>query len=150
MWVLKNKDYFYNFLCAYSDCEGSYSIIKSHKNSTRFIFRITAGDKRILEQIKRALESYGYNPRFYFKPTKGKQGTFGKYNLDMYNFIMYRKTETLRLIKNLLPHSKHNEKIDKMKYIQANKDKNWNEIIREWNEIREKIKAGLLKNNLQY
>ncbi len=148
-WILENKNCFYSFLCAYSDCEGSFSIIKSYENSTRFIFRITAGDKKVLEQIKSTLESYGYNPRLYFKSKKGLQGTFGTFNLDMYNFIMYKKEETLSLIKNLFPHSKHKEKIDKMKYIQENKDKNWAEIIGGWNKIREGIKAGLLKNNLQ-
>jgi transposase-like protein len=145
-WILENEDCFYSFLCAYSDCEASFSIIKSHQNSSRFIFRITAGDKKVLEQIKSSLESYGYNPCFYLKSTKGKQGTFGTFNLDMYSFIMYRKEETLRLIKNLLPHSKHQEKIDKMEYIQANKDKNWKQIIGGWDKIREGIKAGLLKN----
>ncbi len=145
-WILENKDCFYGFLCGYSDCEASFSIIKSHQNSSRFIFRITAGDKKVLEQIKSTLESYGYNPQFYFKSTKGKQGSFGTYNIDMYNFIMYRKSETLRLIKNLLPHSKHKEKIAKMKYIQENKDKNWKEIIGGRDKIREGIKAGLLKN----
>lgn len=148
-WILENKYYFYSFLCGYSDCEASFSLIKSHINAVRFIFRITAGDKKVLEQIKSTLESYGYNPRFYFKSASGFRGTFGEFNLDMYHFIMYRKSETLRLIKNLLPHSKHNEKIDKMKYIQENKDKDWKGIIGGWDKIREGIKAGLLKNNLQ-
>lgn len=151
-WILEDESCFYSFLCAYSDCEGSFSIIKSHKNSVRFTFRITSGDKKVLEQIKSTLESYGYNPCFYLHSKKGlrkgSKGRFNKFNFDMYQIIMYRKTEMLRFIEALLPFSKHDEKIDKMKYIQENKDKNWNKILPGWNKIREGIKAGLLKNNL--
>ena len=64
----------------------------------------------------------------------------------MYQIILYRKEEMFQFIKKMLPFSKHDEKINKMKYIQENKDKNWNEIIGGWDKISEGIKAGLLKN----
>jgi len=46
----------------------------------------------------------------------------------------------------LLPLSKHGEKIQKMEFIQENKNKNWNDVEGGWMGIREEIKSGLLKN----
>lgn len=145
-WVLENDDYFQNFLAAYMDCEGSWRVQKSHKNSIRFIFSIQTGDKFILEKLKERLQLMGYNPLLYSGGEKGTKTSYGTYNYDMYKLIIYRKKDTISIIKKLLPLSKHSEKIRKMEFILKNKDKNWGQINSEWDELKEEIKMELLKN----
>lgn len=145
-WVLENNDYFYNFLAAYSDCEGSFDIIKSHRNSVRFIFRIKSGDKEILEQMKMKLESENYKPRFYLYNVKGKIGSYGKYRKNMYDLTLYRKNEVLSLVNKLLPLSKHSEKIRKIMLMLKNKDKDWSEISESLDILKREIEGELLKN----
>jgi len=148
-WILSDKNCFYNFLCAYCDCEGTFNVVRSHENSVRFIVKIKTGDKKVLEQIENTLESYGYNPQFYLSTKKGTIRGFGKNNKDIYDLTIYRKKKVLRLIGNLLPFSKHSEKIRKIKFIQENKNRNWKEIEPGWRDIKKEIQSELLKNVLQ-
>jgi len=148
-WILENENLFYTFLCAYSDCEGTFNVVKSHERFVRFIFRLKTGDKRVLEQMKAKLEEIGYNPRFYYYPRKGLKGNYGPFNTDIHDLTVYRKKEVLYLISKMLPLSKHPEKINKMRYLQENQEVNhWKTIIPGWKKIKREIKAGLLKTSL--
>jgi len=145
-WILEDENLFYTFLCAYSDCEGTFNVVKSHERFVRFIFRLKTGDKRVLEQIKAKLEEIGYSPRFYYYPRKGLKGMYGPFNTDIHDLTLYRKREVLYLINKMLPLSKHPEKINKMRYIQENQEVNhWLTIMPGWKKIERKISAGLLK-----
>jgi hypothetical protein len=145
-WILKNDEYFYQFLAAYMDCEGNWHFTKSHDIHARFTFRLRTGDKLILEDIKQKLESFGYKTVFTLETKKGSMRPYAPLRKDVYNLTINRKQDIIKLIKNLLPLSKHSEKIRKMYFILENKDKKYNEIEEDWNKLRVQIKRELLKN----
>lgn len=145
-WILKDKKYFFQFLAAYMDCEGNWNIQKSHQKHIRFMFNISTGDSKILRQIKKELETFGYHPYLYLKRKKGTKASYGVYNQDMFDLTINRKGEIISLVKKLLPLSKHSEKIRKMNFILENRKKKWSEIEEKWTELREEIKKELLKN----
>lgn len=147
LWVINNDETFYNFLAAYADCEASFNIIKSHRNSVRFIFRISSQDKEILEQMKNKLKSE-YYPRFYLKVKMGTRMGFGVTKKDIYELVLYRKKDVLLFIRKILKLSRHSEKIRKMNLILENKDKKWSEIHGLLLGFRKEIQKELLKNQL--
>ena len=147
-WILKDKKYFFQFLAAYMDCEGSWKIQKSHQKHIRFMFKIRTGDLKILKQIKKKLEILNYHPYLYLKSKKGVKTSYGMYNQDIFDLTVNRTEEVISLINKLLPLSKHSEKIRKMNFILENKNKKWNEIQKKWVKLRNEIKKELLKNQI--
>jgi len=147
-WILKDKKYFFQFLAAYMDCEGSWKIQKSHQKHIRFMFKIRTGDLKILKQIKKKLEILNYHPYLYLKSKKGVKTSYGMYNQDIFDLTVNRTEEVISLINKLLPLSKHSEKIRKMNFILENKNKRWNEIQKKWTKLRGEIKKELLKNQI--
>jgi hypothetical protein len=145
-WILENDEYFYQFLAAYMDCEGNWHFSKRHEIHSRFTFRLRTGDKLILEDIKQKLESDGYKTVFSLDTIKGSKSPHGQFKRDIYNLTINRKEDVARLIRNLLPLSKHSEKIRKMYFILENKDKKYHEMEKGWNKLREEIKGELLKH----
>ena len=145
-WILENKRYFFQFLAAYMDCEGSWKILKSHQKYTRFIFKIRTGDSKILKQIKKSLKKFDYHPYLYLDREKGAKTNYGAYNQNMFDLTVNRREEIISLAKKLLPLSKHSEKIRKMNFILQNKNKKWIEIQKQWGQLRSDIKTELLKN----
>jgi len=145
-WILGNDEYFHQFLAAYVDCEGNWHFTKSHDTHSRFTFRLRTGDKLILENIKEKLESLGYKIVFHLETLKGSKSPSGQFKRDIHNLTINRKEDMAKLIKNLLPLSKHSEKIRKMYFILENKDKPYSEIEKPWIKLREEIKGELLKN----
>jgi hypothetical protein len=125
-WMFDNDRLFYRFLAAYSDCEASWKIVKSHKNSVRFSFSIKTCEKRILNDIGRKLNSLGIISHIYFEYPRGKVTNHGySYNRDLFNLTIYRKEDIRKLIKMLLPLTCHEEKLLKMKLILDNFDSDW-------------------------
>ena len=147
-WILKDKKYFFQFLAAYMDCEGSWKIQKSHQKHVRFMFRIRTGDLKILKQTKKELEMLSYHPYLYLEIKKGAKTSYGIYNQDLFGLTVNRKEEVISLVNKLLPLSKHSEKIRKMNFILENKNKKWNEIQKKWTKLRGEIKKELLKNQI--
>lgn len=147
-WILSNDVYFYNFLAAYMDCEGMWKIFRSHRNSARFLFRIVSGDLEILKNIKRKIENNGFHPRFYLRHKRGHVAPYGKFNLNMYDLIIYQKKDVLLLVDKLMSISKHSEKIRKMNLILESKNKTWKETEPSWINLTEEIKKEILKNQL--
>ncbi len=145
-WILKDKKYFFQFLTAYMDCEGSWKVQKSHQKHIRFMFKIRTSDLKILKQIKEKLEMLSYHPYLYLEKKKGTESSYGTYNQSIYDLTINRKEEIVSLINKLLPLSKHSEKIRKMKLILKYKNKKWNAVEGAWNKLREEIKSELLKN----
>ncbi len=146
VWVMENDDYFYNFLSAYMDCEGTWNVMKSHEKHVRFIFKIKTCDKKILQQIRERLFFENYTTQLYLDREKGTKGIYGALRNDMYNLTLYRKNDVLSLVNIILPLSKHSEKTRKMKFILKNKDKLWDGVETGWNRIKEEIRSELLKN----
>jgi len=150
-WILKNDNNFYSFLAAYMDCEGNWHLAKSHENCVRFFFRLRTGDKKILEQIRNKL-SENFYVTYRLECYKGyrKSGDIiMKFNSDIYNLTINRKEDIMSLIKKLLPHSKHPEKITKMRFFLENKNKKWSEVEPVWMKIRKEIGSSLLKNQIK-
>lgn len=145
-WILDDKDLFYHFLAAYMDCEGMWRAEKSHEKHTRFVFMVTNQDLGILKQIKNKLQSEGYIIHLYLKSKKGEEVDGHQLNKDTYDIILYQKEQILSLIKILLPLSKHEEKIKKMKFILDNKEKKWREVKPKWERLKQEIDEGLLQN----
>lgn len=147
-WILKNKKYFFQFLTAYMDCEGTWKVQRSHQKHIRFMFKIRTGDLNILKQIKKRLETLNYHPYLYLEKKKGTKikGSYGAYNQNIYDLTINGKKEIISLVNKLLPLSKHSEKIRKMNFILKYKNKKWNVVQRPWNKLRKEIKSELLKN----
>ena len=142
-WILSNDELFYRFVAGYADCESSWKILKSHKDSIRFVFQLASQDKKILYQITKKLRRLGYVANIYLDTKAGIK----KNNLDMYRIMVYQTEDVLRLIKELLPLSCHQEKIDKMNLIQKSKRKKWSEVEKEIIELRNQIKSSRIQNN---
>ncbi|MBU3918462.1 hypothetical protein KKC63_00935 [Patescibacteria group bacterium] len=147
-WILKDKKYFFQFLTAYMDCEGSWKVQKSHQKHIRFMFKIKTGDLKILKQIKKKLEMLNYHAYLYLEKEKGTKSSYGSYNQDIFDLSINRKEEIVSLINKLLPLSKHSEKTRKMNFILKYKNKKWNSVEEPWNKLREEIKSELLKNQV--
>lgn len=146
-WILKDKKYFFQFLAAYMDCEGTWKVQKSHQKHIRFMFKIRSGDLKILKQIKKGLEMLNYHPYLYLENEKGTKAPCGRFNRDIFDLTINRKEEIISLIQKILPLSKHSEKIRKMNFILENKSKKWNEIQEKWTNLRSEIKNELLKKS---
>jgi len=147
-WILNNKKFFFQFLAAYMDCEGSWKFVKSHEKHSRFIFKIRTGDAKILKQMKKILEKLNYHPCLCLDREKKSKTNYGIYNQDMLDLTINFKREIISLIHKLFSLSKHSEKIRKMNFILKNQHKKWADIQDEWAHLRDKIKTELLKNQI--
>jgi len=148
-WILKDKRYFFQFLAAYMDCEGSWRVQKSHQKHVRFMFNVRTGDLKILRQIKKRLTALNCHSYLYLDKKKGTRASYGVFNQDMFNLTVNRKAEIISLTNKLLPLSKHGEKIRKMNFILENRNKKWGEIQKKWIKLRSEIKKELLKNQIE-
>jgi len=144
-WILNNDNIFYYFLAGYSDCETNWDISKKDKNSIKIEFNLRTNDMTISEQIHSKLISEGFNSKFGVYVKKGKKATYGTYTKDMYFVRLYRKQDTIRLAKIILPLSQHKEKIGRMKLICSLKeDSGWNDIEHKVLNLRREIKESRL------
>lgn len=143
--IMVNDKLFFYFLAAYFDCEGSLVITKSNDNDVRFMFRVGGYEKTILEQLKTKLESLGLSPLLYLDRQKGFRTTFGRTREDFYVLKIYKKAAIIKLVKRLLPLSRHNEKITKIRFALELGDKKWREIKDSIFRVRADIKASSIK-----
>ncbi|MDI6807292.1 MAG: LAGLIDADG family homing endonuclease [Candidatus Aenigmarchaeota archaeon] len=127
-WIISNNGNFYSFLAGYADSEASWKIIKSHKNAVNFIFYLATEDKEILEQLKEKLIELGFVVHLYLEKKKGTKTNLGVYKKDLYALNIEKKAHVVRLAEILLPLSKHEDKIKRMKLILEIKDKKWDQI----------------------
>ena len=143
-WILEHDDLFFNFLAAYMDCEGNWHLTKSHEIHARFTFRLRSGDKEILENIKEKLESLGYKTVFSLEKKEGSLICWNFCRKDIYNLTLNGKVQISRLIKSLLPLSKHSEKIQKMEFMLKHQNSKYLELSDDWITIRNIIKNEIL------
>lgn len=144
-WILNKDRLFWQFLSGYMDSEASWKVLKSHKDSLRFVLRIATQDKKILEQINSKLRSLGYNSLLYFDTHAGIRSGRLKNNLDMYALMVYRRADIISMCRKLLHISKHDEKIKQMKLILEHKDAtNWSRIKEDVMNLRQEIKNSRL------
>ncbi len=149
-WILNNDKLFLQFLAAYADCESCWKILKSHEDCVRIIFSIASSDLNILKGIYEKMKILGYTPRVYLKDKKGTKhkDAFGYYTNDFYELVLYKRSEISDLISNLLPISKHSEKISKMEFILKHIGLKWGQIQNPLLLLKAEISSELLKNKL--
>jgi hypothetical protein len=109
---------FFSFLAGYSDAEGCWMVRRSHKDGVSFLFELQTQDMKTLRYIKTGLESFGYHPTFGIKRLSGSYVN-GNLTKDVFYLRILRWDEIISLINNLMPYTKHQEKIDKMNLILA-------------------------------
>jgi hypothetical protein len=109
---------FFSFLAGYSDAEGCWMVRRSHENGVSILFELQTQDRETLQHIKTKLERYGYHPTFGIKRLSGSYAN-GNLTKDMIYLRILRRDEVISLIHDLMPHTRHQEKIDKMKLILA-------------------------------
>lgn len=145
-WIFEDIHFFFNFLAAYMDCEGNWHLTKSHDVHSRFTFRLRSGDREILENIKDKLELLGHKTVFSLDAEKGIH-YFKPLRVDIYNLTLNGKEQISKLIWNLLPLSKHSEKILKMGFMLKHQKSRYLELIDDWVAIKNKIKSEILISN---
>ena len=138
-WIIVNDDYFYNFLAAYSDCEGSWKFLKSHENGVRLVFQLCSQDREILVQLVAGLEERKYTPHIYLDVKAGITKHGKKMNRDLYKCVLYKRQDVVRLAGVLLSLSRHQEKINKMKLVLSSRGKNWKEVEKEYYILQKEI-----------
>lgn len=143
-WILADDNLFFIFLAAYMDCEGNWHLTKSHEIHSRFTFRLRSGDREILENIKEKLESLGHKTVFSLEKKEGSLICLNFCRKDIYNLTLNGKVQISRLIKHLLPLSKHSEKIQKMEFMLKHQNSKYVELIDDWTIIRNTIKNEIL------
>lgn len=145
-WIVNNNYLFFSFLAGYSDAEANWNISKHGKNSVQIEFNLRTNDKKILQQINSKLISRGFNSKFRLYIKRGKKATYGKYTKDVYSSRIIKKFDVIKLAKILLPLSKHDEKVRKMKLIiNMNENTKWQEIKDKVLSLRNEIKNSRLK-----
>jgi hypothetical protein len=93
------------------------------------------------------MQSEDLSPLLILEKRKGMDLKLGKMlNVDIYNLILNRKSDIAQLINNILPFSRHTEKIRKMRLILENKDAGWEEIEPLLIKLREEIKKEILRD----
>ncbi len=145
-WI--NDDNFIYFLSGLIDSDGSIQIRKSGKYF-QYVIRLFGEDKELLEEIKTRLEKLGYTPSFYRNFKAGREhvwnGKIFRYNRDYYVLEMYKKEDSLRLMKSL--HLQHKEKIRRKEFSLEVSKRNvfhWDEIKEELLALRSQIKEEAL------
>ncbi|MBI4148606.1 hypothetical protein HY490_04915 [Candidatus Woesearchaeota archaeon] len=148
-WILHEDVAFWAFLAAYADCEGNWHVSLSHEKNFRCTFRLRTSDFNILRSIKHRLEKCGFQPRLYLDRLKGTTLGYGTLTNDFYALVVDRKTDIMRLMQVLLPHSLHSEKIEKMKFTvdcYRGVKQNWQE---KWCDLRKNIEKEKISSNEQ-
>ncbi|MDP4012160.1 MAG: LAGLIDADG family homing endonuclease [Candidatus Nanoarchaeia archaeon] len=135
-WI--KKENFLSYLAGFVDSDGSI-IIRKTGEYFQYVIRFFGENLKILKEIKTRLQSLGYRPSMHKNHSKGDSSNYKgikiKYNKDYYCLEIYRKAETLRLMKEIP--IKHPEKIAKIKLISSIKKRN----ILNWKEIKVEVKA---------
>lgn len=134
-WILKDNRPFWAFLTGYMDSDGSWKIEKANKNNLRFRFKLATYERQVLMQIKRKLEAFNLYTCFFLDRKKGQKTNYGSYHRNLYALRINQRNDVLRLVRFLMPYSKHTEKIRKMSLILEIK----NEM--KWIRVKKKVVA---------
>jgi len=147
-WIMNEEHLFFSYLAGYIDCEGHWWIAKSHEDYIRFGLRLSTQDRNILHQITSKLTTLGYKTHIYLSQ-EGNTIRYGvKNNKDLFSVVVYRKGDVIKLAKELLRLSCHQEKIERMNLMIESEHKKWDEIKDKLKLLRENMKRTRL-NSLQ-
>ena len=147
-WILNESKLFYNFLAAYADCEGCWTILRN-KKSVRIVFKIDNQDIIILKQMQQKLIELGFHPKIYITKLKGTTTNVGNVTQNLYSMVIYQKKDLISLAQILLKLSKHEEKIMKMNFVINNYHKKWTDVSDSLAKLKAEIKSMTLEENLK-
>jgi len=117
-WILNSNKAFFAFLAGYADCEASWNLTKRKKTGYCDVtFSLASSDLVILKQSHAKLKMLGFVAHLNLSREKGEQTNVGRYSNDLYRLVIYRQKDVKKLAEKLLPFSKHQDKINKMKSI---------------------------------
>ena len=143
-----SKKYFYSFLAGFIDSDGSVLIRKSGRYF-QYVIRFFSENLDLLLNVKNSLESLNYHLSIHKNHSKGEvhyhRGIKFQYNHDYYTLEVYRRQETLNLLK-IIP-LRHPEKIMKKNLIFSVEKRGlyyWDEVKTDINELRSKIQSTVL------
>lgn len=149
-WIQQGE--FFSFLAGFIDSDGSIMVKKSG-NNFQFAIRFFGENLLLLLEIKKKLETLGYNPSIHKNHCKGDSsyhcGKIIRYNKDYYAVEIQRKDQTLSLL-NKIP-IRHPEKIAKIQLMQYIKQKNftkWYEVENQVKLLKSKIKQSVLQKTI--
>ena len=137
----------YSFTAGFSDSDGCWSASK-RRGPTGFNFDITSSNHVLLIGLASALEKEDYHPHMYLSQKKGtvklakgpEESRWITLTKDVWRLIMSRKDEVKRLAHQLLPYSRHQEKIAKMKLFLDNRNEDWAEMRPRFEKLRRGIR----------
>ena len=144
-WI--NQENFYEFLAGYIDADGSVMIKKIY-GYFQFIIRLCGENLQLLLQIKTMLQSNNYGVSIHKNHSKGdksyRNGKLFQYNEDYYVIDVYRKEESLHLLKKLP--LRHPEKIAKKELMFSIAQRGlvrWKDVEKEVIQLRERIQKSV-------
>ncbi len=107
-WIFKNKKYFFSFLAGFIDAEGHIGIYNKMAR-----FSLGNYDSLLLLTIYKKLNEYDIECNKPFSDNrKGKSTNQGyRYKHNYWNLRVHKKSELLKLFKEIKPYIKHKNKI---------------------------------------
>ena len=123
--IIKDFNACMAFLAGYTAAEGNWNICKQG-TYLGLVFRLRSYDYVILAQIREKLIEIGFHPQLKLEISKGTERGYSKLVQDFWVFSIARRAEVIRLAQCLLPLSKHEEKIRKMRLaLKLSAEKYW-------------------------
>jgi AcrR family transcriptional regulator len=137
----------YAFIAGFSDSDGCWAAYE-RRGRTAFSFCITSRNHVLLVELESALEREGYHPHLYLSREKGTTKVVkGRYETrvitlteDTWTLVISRCVEVKKLAFNVLPYSRHREKIAKMKLVLDGRNDVWVEMGPKFEQLRRNIR----------
>ena len=137
----------YVFIAGFGDSDGCWSASNDYGKTT-FSFNLTSRRRDLLGSIATALHKEGYHPHVYLSREKGTIKMVNGRNEtraitltdDTWTLVMKRKEDVKRLARNVLPYSRHQEKIAKMELILDAHNEDWAEMGPKFERLRQQIR----------
>lgn len=123
-WIFNKSETFLSFFAGYADAEGCFFLKKPKKCRGTWTsgFEIGTQQKRIIYELWRGLRRFDiYSPAPKISVHAGHISNQGsKNNKDVWHFTISRKSSVWKLLCLLRPYIKHQNKIRKIKELEAN------------------------------
>jgi len=138
----------YSFIAGFGDSDGCWSASEKDGRTT-FSFDITSSSQTLLVKLSSRLEEVGYHSHVYLSRAMGTvklvEGRWGTKRIiltkNTWTLVMKRKEDVKRLAREVMPYSKHKEKISKMRLFLDAKNDDWAQMGPKIDALRTRIRA---------
>ncbi len=145
--IPESRENFFAFLAGLADSDGSW-IASRDKGKSKYALVIKSEELDLLRTVRIKLESLGFHPALHLDKEKGTSkilnGIAGKrritLTMDLWRLELYRWREVISLADEILPISRHWEKIEKMKIMLKAKKTEWTVVEPLISNLRKKIR----------